>query len=287
MGDGLGSRPMAMSIDVEDWFQVENLRRAIPVDRWSRCGLRVERMMDRMLGLLDESDVRATCFVLGWVAERAPGLVRRIHDAGHEVAAHGYGHQLIGELTPSEFRDDVVRCKAMLEDITGRRVRGYRAPCLSLTDWALPILHEVGFDYDSSYCPTTLRGLRYGAPAHLEHGITEVPLPCLTVGGQALPWAGGGYFRALPYRVFVAGVMRIVHTGTPYVFFIHPWELDVAQPRVGGLTRLERTRHYTNLSRTEQRWSRLLRDFDWTTIEQLVGAEPTSAAPEEMSYVYA
>jgi len=269
----------AMSIDVEDWFHVENMRRAVPRHTWRDQQSRVEKAMDRMLELMADCDVRATCFVLGCVADRAPDLVRHIADAGHEIASHGYSHELVYDMTPAEFRVDVEESKQLLEDISGQQVRGYRAPSFSLTDWALPILQEAGFEYDSSLFPTTIRHDRYGKlassgptedyPARYE-GITEVSMSCLTIGGHALPWAGGGYFRLLPYPIFKSGVKKILGAGKPYIFYIHPWELDVDQPRVGGLKRSERIRHYLNLERTESRWTSLLRDFRWMTISELV-----------------
>ena len=277
----------AMSIDVEEWFQVENLRRVIPRHSWDDQERRLERTMERMLALLADADVRATCFVLGWVAERSPRLVQRIADAGHEVACHGHGHVLLPELGPDRFRDDAERSKRALEDITGRPVVGYRAPSFSLTDWALPILGELGFEYDSSYFPITFRHGRYGRPETVRDGlgrageasgVTEVSLSCLRVRGYAVPWAGGGYFRLLPYRVFRRGVHRIVRSGTPYIFYIHPWELDPEQPRVRGLRRLERLRHYLNLERAEARWSALLRDFEWVPVRDLVSSEGTRAS---------
>jgi polysaccharide deacetylase family protein (PEP-CTERM system associated) len=249
--------------------------------------------MDRMLALMADWNVRATCFVLGWVAERSPGLVRRVAEAGHEIASHGYGHDLVYELDRATFRADVERSKRILEDITGERVLGYRAPSFSLTDWALPILRDVGFEYDSSYFPLTVLRHRYGGlqgPAVngnvvADHeGITEVSLSCLPLGRHALPWAGGGYFRLIPYPLFRRGVRRILRSGRPYVFYIHPWELDAAQPRIGGLRRSERVRHYLNLEKTESRWLALLRDFTWVPIRELIAAEqgveaasPTSA----------
>jgi polysaccharide deacetylase family protein (PEP-CTERM system associated) len=268
-----------MSIDVEEWFQVESMSRVVPRDTWPSRESRVEKAMDRMLELMADRNVKATCFVLGSVAERAPQLVRRIVDAGHEIASHGYGHQLIHESDPAGFRADVERSKDLLEDLSGQPVRGYRAPSFSLTDWAIPILEEVGFEYDSSLFPTTIAHDRYGRPDSLKHdggllvrpgGLTEVSLSCLTVGGQALPWAGGGYFRLIPYPVFKRGVQRILRSGRPYVFYIHPWELDTGQPRVSGLTRSERFRHYLNIAKTESRWSSLLRDFHWLTIAELL-----------------
>jgi len=269
-----------MSIDVEDWFQVENLRRVVPRDTWQTRQLRVEKTMDRMLQMMAERGVRSTCFVLGSVAERVPDLVRRITQAGHEVASHGYDHELIHESDPASFRSDVERSKTLLEDISNQEVRGYRAPSFSLTEWALPILRDVGFEYDSSLFPTTISHSRYGKPSVLEQshpvtcfdGLTEVSLSCLTFRAHAFPWAGGGYFRLIPYPVFKRGVKRILNAGNPYVFYIHPWELDSGQPRLNGLKRSERMRHYLNIEKTESRWSSLLRDFEWVTIADLVAA---------------
>jgi polysaccharide deacetylase family protein (PEP-CTERM system associated) len=282
--------PTAMSIDVEDWFHVENLRDVVSRESWNRCELRVERTMDRMLELMAEHDVKATCFVLGWVAERVPGLVRRLAAAGHEVASHGYHHELVHELTEGEFAADVRRSKDVLEGITGERVRGYRAPSFSLTDRAIPLLEEAGFEYDSSFFPTTVTRNRYGKPAMLEGsdglrlangGLAEVPLSCLQFGGQALPWAGGGYFRLLPYRLFKSGVEKILDSGKPYIFYIHPWELDSGQPRVAGLGRSQRIRHYLNLEKTESRWTALLTDFRWTTIADLLRVEGAKRNAQE------
>jgi polysaccharide deacetylase family protein (PEP-CTERM system associated) len=283
--DGRIATPTVMSIDVEAWFHVENLRGIVPRESWARRELRLERTMDRMLELMAENDVKATCFVLGWVAERKPDLLRRLTAAGHEVASHGYRHDLVHELTPAEFLSDVRRSKDVLEEITGERVRGYRAPSFSLTDWAIPLLEEAGFEYDSSFFPTTVTRDRYAKPAGLtgcdvsklrKGGLTEVPLSCLEIGSHALPWAGGGYFRLLPYAVFKTGVKRILRSGKPYVFFIHPWELDPGQPRISGLRRSQRLRHYLNLEKTEPRWTALLGEFRWTTIAGLLAQRARS-----------
>jgi polysaccharide deacetylase family protein (PEP-CTERM system associated) len=270
----------AMSIDVEDWFQVENLRRVVPRDTWRARQLRVEQTMERMLQVMADRGVRSTCFVLGSVADRVPNLVRRISEAGHEIASHGYDHELIHESDPASFRSDVERSKSLLEDLSNRQVCGYRAPSFSLTEWALPILRDAGYEYDSSLFPTTLSHSRYGRPPLLRrsgpvarvHGLTEVSLSCLTFRDHALPWSGGGYFRLIPYPVFKRGVKRILRSGNPYVFYIHPWELDGGQPRLTGLKRSERMRHYLNIEKTESRWSTLLRDFEWVTIADLVSA---------------
>jgi len=270
-----------MSIDVEDWFQVENLKSVVARESWDARELRVERNMDRMLELMALHDVRCTCFVLGWIAEKCPALVRRIADAGHEIASHGYGHELVYALTPEQFRDDLLRGKHLLEDVTGARIRGYRAPNFSITDWAIDILLEAGLEYDSSAFPTVahdrygkLAGITAGHPlVPLRDGFTEVCVSCLNLGKRGLPWAGGGYFRLFPYELFRRGVAHILDSGQPYVFYIHPWEIDGMQPRMsgGGLKRSHQFRHYVNVGRRcEARWDRLLGDFQWTTVAGLL-----------------
>ena len=280
-----GSAQAAMSIDVEDWFQVENLKPAIPRDSWKDRQMRVERNTDRILELLERHGRRSTFFVLGWVAERCPSLVERIAAAGHEVASHGYGHDLVYDLSPEEFRDDVRRCKELLEDLSGAPVRGYRAPSFSITDWAIPILRELGFTYDSSVFPTvahdrygSLAGVAAGEPVvELEPGFHEICVSCLALGSRGLPWGGGGYFRLIPYSLFRRGIVRILRSGGPYVFYIHPWEIDPDQPRVGGLSRVGGFRHYVGLARAEERLSSLLADFEWSAVGDLL------AQPREVS----
>jgi polysaccharide deacetylase family protein (PEP-CTERM system associated) len=273
----LGPRAV-MSIDVEDWFQVENLSGIVGRDTWDARQLRVERNMDRMLELMAEAGVRATCFVLGWIAERCQSLVERIAGEGHEVASHGYGHALLGTLAPDEFRADVERSKSLLEDIAGVEVNGYRAPAFSITDWSIPILEDLGFTYDSSCFPTVAHD-RYGRLSGMESrrpivelrpGFHEVCVSCLNVGSRGVPWGGGGYFRLIPYRVFRRGIRRILGTGQPYVFYIHPWEIDPGQPRVEGVPRGYRFRHYVGLETCERRFASLLEDFRWSTMAELV-----------------
>jgi polysaccharide deacetylase family protein (PEP-CTERM system associated) len=270
----------AMSIDVEDWFQVENLRPVIRRETWSNQQLRVEHNTDRILQLMADSrgGARGTFFVLGWVAERCPHLVRRIAEAGHEVASHGYGHEALDGLSPTVFRADVERSKGLLEDTIGIEVRGYRAPSFSIKEWAIPILQELGFSYDSSLFPSfghdrygKLAGISADEPiVEMLPGFFEVTISCLTVAARALPWGGGGYFRLLPYSVFLGGVRQILHSGRPYVFYIHPWEIDPGQPRVPGLPRTYRFRHYVGLHRCEARFRSLLSDLPWTTIAELL-----------------
>ena len=276
-----------MSVDVEDWFQVENLKPVIPRASWDTRERRVERNTLRILELLEEQQVKGTFFILGWVAERHPGLIRRIAEAGHEIACHGYGHDLLYTLTETEFRADIDRCKKLLEDVTGAPVLGYRAPSFSITDWAIPILQEMGFQYDSSVFPTVahdrygrLTGVDAGHPIlELRPDFFEVCISCLPVGNRGLPWGGGGYFRMIPYLPWQAGVRRILGTGAPYVFYIHPWEVDPGQPRVDGLGRLSRFRHYVNLDRCEDRFRSLVTGFQWTTIKSILDQWKSRIAP--------
>jgi polysaccharide deacetylase family protein (PEP-CTERM system associated) len=280
----------AMTIDVEDWFHVENLRPAIARDTWDDRQLRVEANTDRMLGLLDEAGVSATFFVLGWVAERCPRLVRDIADAGHEVASHGYGHELVTRLSPEAFADDVGRARTLLQDLSGQPIDGYRAPCFSITDWALPILQRVGHAYDSSHQPVAGHD-RYGVLPGVEAdrtltealpGFHEAAVATLPMGRRRLPWGGGGWFRLLPYGLYVRGLRRRLAAWQPVVFYLHPWEIDAAQPRLGrrdGVRRLHAFRHYHALDRTADKWARLLKDLPWGRLDDLLAehaASPTS-----------
>ena len=276
--DRPGAGQAALSIDVEDWFQTENLKGVIAREAWEGCELRVERNTRRMLEILDVRKARATFFVLGWVAEKCPQLVRAIAGLGHEVASHGYGHELIYSLQPSAFRADVLRSKGYLEDLTGKPVRGYRAPSFSITEWAVPILQEVGFEYDSSVVPTVahdrygrLNGMEAGKPiVLLRDGFYEVCISCVRLGKRGLPWGGGGYFRLVPYLLWRQGVRTILRSGVPYIFYIHPWEIDPGQPRVHGLKATYRFRQRVNLHRCEERFAALVGAFEWMPLCDLV-----------------
>lgn len=276
----------AFSVDVEDWFHVENLKRVIARDSWSRLELRVERNVARILDLMAEHGAHGTWFVLGWVAERLPQLVRTIAAAGHEIGSHGFGHERVDQLSTEQFRSDVQRSKRLLEDILGVEVIGYRAPCFSITDWSIDVLREVGYQYDSSAFPIVahdrygkLSGVRAGnSPiSEIRPGFHEVCVSSLPVCGYGLPWGGGGYFRLLPYWLFRAGVRHLVASGRPYVFYIHPWELDPQQPRLPGLRLHQAFRHYLNLDRVDARISTLLGEFRWTTISNLIEHRKTRA----------
>jgi len=280
----------AMTVDVEDYFHVSNFARVVTPDSWAARESRVERNTDRLLRIFTDAGVTATFFVLGWVGERFPDLVRRIADTGHEVASHGYAHRLIFDQSPHEFREDVRRAKALLEDASGRRVAGYRAPSFSVTErslWALDVLIEEGYHYDSSVYP--IHHDRYGIPSAPRHPyvirrdggtLLEVPGSTVQIGPMNLPIGGGGYFRILPYGWTRWGIARVNRTEQrPTVFYLHPWEIDPDQPRLpaGAVARF---RHYRNLHRTESRLRALLRDFRFGPIRELIAALPVSVSGE-------
>ena len=268
----------AMTVDVEDYFQVEAFARTVPRDSWDGFERRVEASTDRILAQFDRAGVVGTFFTLGWVAERHPALIRRIVAAGHELASHGHGHARVATLSPAEFRQDLIRAKHLLEDIGGVTIAGYRAPTFSIgpaTPWAYAILAETGHRYSSSIYP--VRHDLYGAPeaprfihAVADGALWEVPMTTLHLGGQNLPCAGGGYFRLLPYAVFRRMLAAYHRTeGRGGLFYTHPWEVDPGQPRIAGAGRLSRFRHYLNLGRTAPRLERLLRDFAWGRMDQV------------------
>ena len=271
----------AMSVDVEDYFQVSAFDKVVAREAWARFESRVEANTDRLLGLFAEHDVRATFFVLGWVAERHPALVCRIAAAGHEIASHGFGHQLVYEMDPERFRDDVRRAKRQLEDTAGQAVSGYRAPSYSITKqslWALDVLVEEGYHYDASIFP--VHHDRYGIPDAPRHPyvlereagrLVEAPPSTVRVGRVNLPVAGGGYFRILPFTWTRWGIARVNrHEGQPVIFYLHPWEVDPDQPRLGA-DAVGRFRHYRNLHKTEPRLRRLLELFRFGRVIDVLG----------------
>ena len=267
----------ALTIDVEDYFQVSAFAPHIKREDWDRLPCRVERNVERILGLLADGDVRATFFTLGWIAERYPALVRRIADAGHEVASHGFAHRRATEQAPDEFLADIRLAKAVLEDIAGCEVAGYRAPSFSVgpaNAWAFECIARAGYRYSSSIYP--IRHDHYGAPdaqrfAHESvPGLLEVPIATVRMLRANWPAGGGGYFRLLPYRLSRWSLARINGLEQrPAMFYFHPWELDPAQPRVPGPGAKTRFRHYVNLHRTEQRLARLVRDFRWDRADRV------------------
>ena len=268
----------AMTIDVEDYFQVEAFAGVIAPASWDSFASRVEANTDRVLALCDAAGVKATFFTLGWIAERHPDIVRRIVAGGHELASHGYAHARVSRQDAATFRADVARAKALLEDLGGVPVIGYRAPTFSIdktTPWAYDVLAETGHRYSSSVYP--VKHDLYGAPDAPRFpyrpgpaGLHELPMTTVPINGRNLPCSGGGFFRLLPYAIFRRGLARFNATeGRPGIFYTHPWELDPGQPRIAGLSRLSRFRHYLNLDKTEPRMARLLRDFAWDRMDRV------------------
>ena len=266
-----------MSVDVEDWFCVHNLSGLISYAEWDRLESRVERNTIRLLDLFGKHGVEATFFVLGWVADRYPDLVREIERRGHEIATHGYSHRLLTFMRPDEFREDLQRSLAVLTKVTGQEIRGFRAPSFSLTDrtlWVVDILRESGIRYDSSVFPVGFHP-DYGLPTaelrphQLAEGLLELPMGVAEVLGRRVPCSGGGYFRLYPYAVTRWLMRRCNRQGRPVMFYLHPWEVDPEQPRVRGLSWSKRFRHYNNLEKTERRLERLLADFSFTSARRL------------------
>jgi len=267
----------ALSFDIEDWFQVENLRPLIPRRDWDKYELRVERNTLKILDILRKYKTKATFFVLGWIAERCPKLVRKISREGNEIASHGYSHELVYNQTQSQFEEDLLRSKRILEGIIGKEVLGYRASNFSITQesiWAIDCLKKCGFKYDSSIFPISFHD-RYGFKGVsrqtfvFDNGLIEVPLSTVKVFNARLPLAGGAYFRLLPYSYFRYFYNKLNRNGESFVFFLHPWELDPEQPRV-KIPYKYKIRHYLNLNKTEVCLKRLLLDFKFETIENLL-----------------
>jgi polysaccharide deacetylase family protein (PEP-CTERM system associated) len=272
-----------MSVDVEDYFQVSAFESHIDRTDWDTLPCRVEGNTDRILQLFADHDVKATFFTLGWVAERYPQLIRRMIEGGHEVASHGYSHVRVTNQSPEAFRADVVRTKALLEDLSGQEVQGYRAASYSIGAsnlWALDVLAETGHRYSSSIYP--IRHDLYGMPeaprfAFQANGgaMLEVPVTTVELFRRNYPCGGGGYFRLLPYAMSRWAMRRVnEHDGQSCVFYFHPWELDPEQPRQAGLGFKTRFRHYLNLRRMEQRLSRLLEDFRWDRMDRVFLGDP-------------
>ena len=270
----------ALTIDVEDYFQVAALAEAVRREDWHSMEYRVEANTNSLLGLLDKHNTKATFFTLGWVAEKSPELVRTIHKAGHEIASHGYSHQLIYNQTPKVFREETRRSKAILEDITGEAITGYRAASYSITNqsrWALDILAEEGFVWDSSIFP--VHHDRYGMPGTPRwphrlttdqgHELAEFPLSTLKFPGYTLPIAGGGYFRLFPYWFSQWGLGSINRQGQPFVFYLHPWEVDPGQPKL-DVKWFSRFRHYNNLDVCEARLDKLVSHFSFVPMGEVL-----------------
>ena len=267
-----------MTVDVEDYFQVQAFATRVDRRQWDSFPDRVAANTDRVLDLFEQADVTATFFTLGWVGERHPDLLRRIVQPGHEVASHGYSHVPVHEQTAEEFRSDVRNTKRLLEDITGTAVKGYRAASFSIGAnnlWALDVLAEEGYAYSSSIFPVVHDF--YGMPSAprfafrpQRRDFLEVPLTTITAFGRNIPCSGGGYFRLAPYALSRWALRQVnARERQPCVFYFHPWEIDPEQPRIEGASVRSRLRHYLNLHRTEGRLRRLLRDFQWARMDEV------------------
>lgn len=267
-----------MTVDVEDWFQTENFKQRIPPATWDTQALRVKNNVNLILDIMAKNNAKGTFFILGWIAERVPEVVKAIQAGGHEIASHGYGHECVYKLTPEEFRQDLLKSKDIIENISGTKVKGYRAPNFSITDWAIDILQEVGFEYDSSYFPVVHD--RYGKLTKfdikdeplfkLKDNFYEAPLSCVHLFGKNIPWSGGGYFRLIPYFLFKRGLQSILDREQSFNFYIHPWEFDPGQPRINDMHKINRFRHYNNIEKTADRFSHMVHDFEFGTIEDFI-----------------
>jgi polysaccharide deacetylase family protein (PEP-CTERM system associated) len=274
----------AMTIDVEDYFQVSAFAPHIPRNQWDNLPCRVEGNVMRILDMLDTHQTHATFFTLGWIAERYPDMVREMVSRGHEVASHGYGHLRASDQSETAFRTDVTHAKKLLEDISGVAVTGYRAPSFSIGAnnlWAFDVLNDAGYIYSSSVYP--IKHDHYGMPdaprfafQPRDHALLELPPTTLNLLGRNLPASGGGYFRLLPYGVSSWMLRRVnQQSGNACIFYFHPWEIDPEQPRQHGVGWKTRFRHYINLSRMEGRLTRLLKDFQWDRMDRIFLGKPS------------
>ena len=269
----------AMSVDVEDYFQVSAFEKTIKKNEWNKYIWRVESNTDRVLQLFSDNEISATFFVLGWVAERYPGLVKRIVAQNHEVASHGFAHQRVTQLSRKEFIDDIVRSKNILEELSGKQVIGYRAPSYSIGKmnlWALEEIQNAGYLYSSSIYP--IKHDLYGMPDAPRFAfrpenldtLMEIPVTTVEITGKKLPCGGGGYFRLYPYWMSRWALERVNTVDKQSViFYFHPWEIDVGQPKIKNAPLKSRFRHYLNLGKTESRLKRLLKDFKWGRMDQI------------------
>lgn len=267
----------ALTIDVEDYFQVSAFAPHIARSEWNTRECRVERNVNAILDMLARRNTKATFFTLGWIAERYPQLVREIVEEGHELASHGYGHERASDQSEEAFFADINLAKIVLEDLTGVQVNGYRAPSFSIGTsnlWAFDCLVRAGYRYSSSIYP--IRHDHYGMPDsprfayEVRPGLMEIPITTLRLLNRNLPSSGGGYFRLLPYALSRWMLGRVNgHDRESGVFYFHPWEIDTGQPRIAGISRKTRFRHYVNISRMESRLNRLLGDFKWGRMDEI------------------
>ncbi|MFM9851798.1 MAG: XrtA system polysaccharide deacetylase [Sphingomonadaceae bacterium] len=271
----------ALSVDVEDWFQVGAFETVIDRKDWERLDRRVETNTNAVLELFAETNLKATFFTLGWVAQRHPALIRRIVDQGHEIASHGWDHARVFTLTPAQFADDIARTRIALEDASGQKVTGYRAPSFSIdqrTPWAHEELARAGYDYSSSVAP--IKHDHYGwegAPRFAFKPVAgaeliELPVTTATLAGRTLAAGGGGFFRLLPYQFSRWAVRQVNRDAKPAIIYFHPWEIDPSQPRIASAPLKSKLRHYTNLSVMADKLRRLVGDFEWGRVDAVARA---------------
>ena len=267
----------AISIDVEDWFCANNISEIINIKNWDQCESRIKQNTFKILSILKKRGVKATFFILGWIAERFPEIVVKISDEGHEIATHGYSHQLLTGLSPLEFEEDLCRSIETIGKCTDQEIIGYRAPSFTVTRktyWALDVLKKNKIKYDSSIFPVNFHP-DYGipdvqaCPHEIKEGLWEFPLSCFKIFGKNVPCSGGGYFRVFPYSFTRYGIRKCNREKRPVVFYLHPWEVDPQQPKI-DLPPMKRFRHYYNLEKTEKRLEYLLDDFEFTTIKEVL-----------------
>lgn len=263
-----------LTIDIEEWFMVENLRTVINPANWNQYESRVEKSTNFILDLLDEHNSKATFFTLGWLAERKHSLIRKITERGHELASHGYSHKTLNLMSENEIRNDVIKTKKILEDISGTEIIGYRAPCFSIDEKSIGLLKEAGYKYDSSFFPFTMHdrygklpGIKENSINKLKEDFYEFPMSVLKIMNRKIPWAGGGYFRLYPYLLFKNGIKKILNENNYFLLYLHPWKFDTEQPKVKGLKFLNRFRHYNNIDKTERRFNNLLREIKFYEIK--------------------
>ncbi|MCP4267531.1 MAG: DUF3473 domain-containing protein [Candidatus Brocadiaceae bacterium] len=273
-----------ITVDLEDWFQVENFKNSIPFSEWDTKEFRFEKNTRSLLEIFEKYKIKATFFILGWNAERVPELVREIHSQGHEIASHGYNHDLCTDMTTEDIREDLQKSKDILEDITGSPVYGYRAPSFSITENTISLLKEIGYTYDSSYNNFSLNH-RHGTFDLSQYvkksfaykdsdGFWELPVSNLAIGNRTFPWGGGGYFRLLNRTLFRIGVQKILKKESRYMLYMHPWEIDPGQPRVSDAGFFFRFRHYFNLGKCRSKLNSFLgafQDCRFLTCSQYLG----------------
>jgi polysaccharide deacetylase family protein (PEP-CTERM system associated) len=276
-----------LSVDIEDWFQVGAFERTIRREDWNGLASRVERNSDAVIDLFERMGAKATFFTLGWVAERYPALIRRIVDAGHELASHGWDHVRVFTMTPDQFRDDIRRTRSVLEDLGGRKVTGYRAPSFSIdkrTPWAHEILAEEGYAYSSSVAPVAHD--HYGWPDAprfafcpvADSALIELPVTTAKLRGRTVAAGGGGFFRLFPHAFSRWAIRQVNAEQRPAIFYFHPWEIDPGQPRVADAPLKSKLRHYARLGAMEGKLERVIGDFRWGRVDAVAAAEAARAA---------